>query len=93
MYIQLIVIVAPDGGIVGTPVDVHHMCEGVVATTSLHNLHLWGCGLNGIAQPKIGIKERWISDQYGKRDQQLAEHERTENIENAEACASTETAM
>ena len=38
MHIQLIVVVAPDGRIVCTPVDVHHMGQGVIAATSLDHL-------------------------------------------------------
>ena len=39
MYIQLIVIVTPDGGIIGSSVDVHCMRQRVIASTSLNHLH------------------------------------------------------
>ncbi|KAA6425592.1 MAG: hypothetical protein FRX49_04489 [Trebouxia sp. A1-2] len=38
MHIKLVVVVAPDGGIVGPFVDVHCMGQGMIATSSLHHL-------------------------------------------------------
>ena len=37
MHIKLVVVAAPDGGIVGPSVDVHCMGQGVVAASSLHH--------------------------------------------------------
>jgi hypothetical protein len=39
MHIKLVVVAAPDGGIVGPSVDVHCMGQGMVAASSLHHLH------------------------------------------------------
>ena len=39
MHIKLVVVAAPDGGVVGPSVDVHCMGQGVVTTSSLHHLH------------------------------------------------------
>ena len=38
MHIKLVVVAAPDGGIVGPSVDVHCMGQGVITTSSLHHL-------------------------------------------------------
>ncbi len=38
MHIKLVVVAAPDGGVVGPSVDVHCMGQGVIATSSLHHL-------------------------------------------------------
>ncbi len=39
MQIKLVVVAAPDGGVVGPSVDVHCMGQGGDAASSLHNLH------------------------------------------------------
>ncbi len=38
MHIKLVVVAAPDGGVVGPSVDVHCMGQGMVAASSLHHL-------------------------------------------------------
>ena len=38
MHIKLVVVAAPNGGVVGPSVDVHCMGQGMVAASSLHHL-------------------------------------------------------
>ncbi len=39
MHIKLVVVAAPDGGVVSPSVDVHCMGQGMIAASSLHHLH------------------------------------------------------
>ena len=73
MHIQLIVVVTPDGCIVGAPVYVHHVGQGMIATTSLHYLHyhtlltLWksnsrvGNSDNHITRSSLHALQLWLS--------------------------------
>lgn len=49
MHIQLIVVAAPNGGIVGTSVYVHGVGQGMVAASCLHHLQ-WSIKFNSVNQ-------------------------------------------